>query len=111
MAKNTLYDSDILKISTVDIASSDDSDEMQAENYIFAQCPPKNMDLFLSAVAMKYNVKKEDIIKNIITRFFEAPPGPIWYHYEVGVSVICQQYKISMSINPNLRLISIDNNY
>lgn len=84
MAENAPDENDILKPANSDIDSSIDSDEEQAENYIFAKCPPKNINLFISAIAMKYNVKTEDLIKNIITRFFEAPPGPIWYHYEVG---------------------------
>ena len=62
------------------LESAGDSEE-EIENR--KRCPPQNLELFLTGLALKYNVEKEDISNNIITRFFESrPPNHIWYHYE-----------------------------
>ena len=67
-------------LESSDVDSSGDSEE-ELENK--KRDPPQNLELFLTGLALKYNVEKEEILNNIITRFFEgAPPNHIWYHYE-----------------------------
>ena len=61
----------------------DSSEDFEEEIEKRKRCPPQNLELFLTGLALKYNVEKEDISNNIITRFFESrPPNHIWYHYE-----------------------------
>lgn len=79
MAASSSYfeDPQYSDLDSSDIDSSGDSEESIKEK------PPHNLELFLMGVALKYNVKKEEILNNVITRFFEAPPqAQIWYHYE-----------------------------